>query len=74
MSALQLITDETQIRNLCVAMPSLLCATDQLNEAGQIPSGANVRCDFEGQGCPNEKTNYCGIEITTSSFIEKGWE
>ena len=75
MQTLSIIEKTKMAWGILPHLSSMLRAPNQLNKTGQgEQSGANVSCDCSGEEFAKQGSNPSGIEITTSSFIEKGWE
>ena len=75
MPAMQVIQKTQMAWGISTHLPSMLCAPHQLNKARQgEQSRAHVRCDCSGERLAKSGRNYQSIEITTTSFYERGFE
>ena len=75
MQTLSVIEKTKTLWGVSPHLPSMLRSTHQLNKTGQSEqSGANVLCDCSGEGLAKQGGNPSGVEITETSFYERGFE
>lgn len=62
-------------------MPELLCSAGDVSQTVKDSTRINVSCDCKNTGCTKQGSNCCGdkeiareIEITTTSYYERGHE
>lgn len=61
--------------NLSSKLPAVLCSINQFNKSGQKKQiGINACGNIENAKITKQRRNYQGIEITETSFHDKGWE
>ena len=75
MPTLQVIQTTKTLWAVSPQVPSMLRSPSELHKAGQgKQSRANVCCDCSGERLSKERRNHQGIEITTTSYYERGFE
>jgi len=74
MSSMHPIQRTSELWDLSPTLPAMLCASSELNKAGQSQGGSDARCDSQAKGHAQQGRDCLGIEITETSYHDKGWE
>ncbi len=74
MSSMHPIERTSELWNLSPALSAVLRAPSELSEAGQSQGRTDAGCDSQDKRFPQQKRDCLGIEITATSYHDKGWE
>lgn len=74
MQTMPIITKTAKAWGVLPHLPKVLRAPYQERKAGKDSSRSDVCCDCSGEKCSKQGSNHCGIEISTTSFFNRGWE
>ncbi len=74
MSSMHPIQRTSELWNLSPALFAVLRAPSELSEAGQSQGWSDAECDSQDKGHAEQGICHQGIEITATSYHDKGWE
>jgi len=74
MSAMPVLTTTAQAWDLQAYLPVMLRSANHKRQTIQDSSRGNVCSNRASQKCSEQGRNLAGIEITTTSFYQHGWE